>query len=547
MPRKRREPTDLPADGDQEIVAGEVFTFDEKAARRAVDFFPTYLVHVKAPHHIVGKPVNLAPWEQRLVWNVFGWKRQDKTRRYRSAFVGIGRKNGKSTLGAGLALLLLTNDDEPGAEIYGAAESQPQARIIWDIAAQMVLRNPELHRILDVLPSSKTIKFRNEVEYGSGFYRAIPADSKAALGYNAHGVIVDELLTQPDRHLVDALTTSVGARSQPLTFFFTTAGFDDKTICGEEWNRADAIIRGTLVDPYHYAVIYAADPEDDIKSEGTWKKANPGWDYMGEGFRDHLRTEYRKVEMSPSFENTFRQFYCNLWVRQKTRYISMDAWDRCAGIVPSLKGRVCFAGLDLSSTTDLTALALVFPPADGDPNDDGIYDVLMRFWVPEEGIRHRSQIDKAPYEVFERAGDIIAIPGTAIDQRYVKAEIERLMLEYNIREVAFDRWNAQQISGELGEEGYTVVPFGQGMASMSEPTKEFERMVLAGRIRHGGQQVLRWNIDNLAVARDAAGNIKPDKANSKEKIDGAVALIMALARARVNRSSVGAPRLRFIA
>ena len=546
MRRKRQH--DLPIDGDTETVAGEVFTFDEKAARRACDFFPTYLVHTKGPRALVGKPVTLAPWEHRLIWTVFGWRRADGTRRYRSAFVGIARKNGKSTLGAGLALLLLCADDEMGAEIYGAAANRDQARVIWDIAAGMVLRSPELRRLLDVLPSSKTIKFRDEHAYGMGFYRAIPADAKGALGFNAHGVIVDELLTQPDRELVDALTTSVGARTQPLTFFFTTAGFDRKSICGEEWGRADSLIRGVTVDPSHYAVIYAADPKDDFRAEETWKKANPGWEYMGDQFRDHIRGEAEKAALMPSFENRFRQYYCNQWVTQQTRAIPMTTWDAQAGIVvpAELKGRVCYGGLDLSATTDLTALTLVFPPKDGDPEDNAVYDLLVYYWAPEEGISRRSRVDHVPYEVWAREGFIRTLPGAAIDTRRVRDDILALAKEFNIREIAYDRWGARQIASELAEEGLEVIDFGQGFNSMNGPTQDFMRYVLSGRLRHGGHPVLRWNVDNLVLSQNPAGWLKPDKAKSTEKIDGAVTTIMALGRAVANRST-GAPRIRFIA
>ena len=545
----RRRRADDPKDGDRESVRFGAerltFTFDEKAARRAVDFFPRYLVHIEGPRGIVGTPFKLAPWEHGLLWRVFGWKRADGSRRYRSAYVEIGRKNGKSNLGAGIALLLLTADNEPAAQIYGAADNREQAKIIWRIAAQMVLRNPELRSILDVLESTKTICFKDPIAHGPGFYRAIPADAPSAHGINAHGVIVDELHTQPNRDLVDVLTSSQGARTQPLTFFFTTAGFDRKSICGEEHDRAVALIDGKSADPYHYAVVYAAAPGDDIQDPKTWQKANPGWDYMGEQFRDDLRAAARKAAMVPAYENTFKRLRLDIWTTQNVRWMPMEAWDRCGGIVvPSeLEGRRCYAGLDLSSTTDLTAFAAIFPP---DDEETGVYRVLVWYWVPEEGIRRRSALDHVPYEQWAADAYIKATPGVAVDMRIVKADILALSKRFNIREIAFDRWGATQIANELNEEGLEVIPFGQGYRDLTGPTKALLEHVLGGRIDHGGNPVLRWNADNLVVTQDPAGNIKPDKAKSTERVDGAVALIMALGRAVANRGSV-APSIRWMA
>jgi len=525
-------------DGDRETVQlGDerlTFTFDEKAARRAVEFFPRYLKHFKGPRHLIGKPFDLAPWQFDLIWNVFGWKRRDGTRRYRVVFVGIPRKNGKSLFAAGLALLLLVADDEPGAEIYGAASDREQARLIWDYAKQMVLRNEELRALLEVFDSSKRITFRDPYTYGPGFYEAIPADAAGALGFNASGIIVDELLTQPNRKLVDALTTSVGARSQPLTIYFSTAGFDKGTICGEEWDRAQAILDGRTVDPFYYAVIFQAGEKDDAFSAKTWEKANPGWDYMGPQFREFLKAEARKAKTVPAFLNPFKMYHLDLWQRQSIRWMPMDAWDRCGQLLDDLKGRDCWMGVSVWDSAKMAAAVLVFAPPGGDEQDEGTYDVLPFYWIPRDAVdREKDMTDS--YLSWEANTFLTVQPTKALDMGAMRRDLLALLGKYRVKGFSGDRLAMFEFAQEIEEAGIPVTAAQHTTTSMSAPTKDMLRLVMSGRLRHGGHPVLSWNADNVVVISDTSGEIRPSRTKSVKSIEGICALVMAVGQAITGR------------
>jgi phage terminase large subunit-like protein len=342
---------------------------------------------------------------------------------------------------------------------------------------------------------------------------------------NAHGIVFDELHAQPDRELWDVLTTSTGARSQPLLFAITTAGYDRESICWEQHEYARQVNAGIIQDDSFLGVIYAADEMDDWQGPDTWRKANPGMGVtVGE---EYLAQECERAKNAPAYQNTFRRLHLNQWTSQDVRWLPMDAWDACNGELPDLAGRECYGGLDMASTTDVAAFVMVFPPkSDGEP-----IHILPRFYVPAENIIDRARRDRVPYDAWARDGWITATEGNVIDFAMIRADIESLGEVYNIREIAFDRWGAMQISQDLSGAGFTMVPFGQGFASMSAPTKELLRLTLEHRLAHGGNPVLRWMADNVMVRQDPAGNVKPDKSKSREKIDGIVAAIMGLDRA----------------
>lgn len=317
------------------------------------------------------------------------------------------------------------------------------------------------------------------------------------------------------------------ARMQPLYFLITTAGTDTNSICYETHQKAVDILEGRKVDPTFYPVIYGAGQEEDWTDPKVWKKANPS---LGETIgMDKVKAACDSARQNPGEENSFRQLRLNQWVKQAVRWMPMEKWDACAFPVnpEELEGRVCYGGLDLSSTSDLTAFVLVFPPED----DEEPYYILPYFWLPEETLPVRVNRDHVPYDVWERQGFIQTTEGNVVHYGYIEKYIERLGEKYNIREIAFDRWGAVQMVQNLEEMGFTVVPMGQGFASMSPPTKELMKLTLEKKLAHGGHPVLRWNMDNIFIRTDPAGNIKADKAKSTEKIDGAVATIMALDRA----------------
>lgn len=493
--------------------------FSEAHAARAVRFIES-LRHVKGEW--AGRPFELLPWQRdRIVRPLFGTLRDDGTRQYRTVYVEVARKQGKSTIAAGIGLYMLCADNEAGAEVYGAAVDRDQAAIVFDTAAQTVRKTRGLAERLKVIDSQKRILYSRT----GSFYRTIPADAAGAHGFNASAVIFDEVHAQPNRDLWDVLTTSVGARRQPLVFAITTAGYDRNSICWELHDYALKVERGVIEDPAFLPVIYAADEADDWRDERTWAKANPS---LGETMKlDYLRTEARRAEEVPAYQNTFRRLHLCQWTRQETRWLDLAAWDASAGLLRDheLAGRECYAGLDLASTTDIAALVLVFPM------DDGEYRTLPFFWVPEDGARERSRRDRVPYETWIAQGHIEATPGNVIDYATIRARLRELGAKYQIRELAYDRWGATQLVQEFQEDGLMVVPVGQGFASMSPPTKELLTKVLSRKLVHGGNPVLRWMADNMVVKTDPAGNLKPDKAKSTERIDGMVALIMGLDRA----------------
>jgi len=487
-----------------------------EAAERAVKFIES-LKHTKGEW--AGKPFILEPWQRdKIIVPLLGTLNPDGSRQYRTCYIEVPRKNGKSELGAAIALYLLFADGEIGAEIYSAAGDKGQASLVFNVAAQMVRYSPALIKRSKIIDSQKRI-----VNYPTGsFYSAISAEAYSKYGYNAHGIIFDELHTQPNRDLWDVLTTSTGTRRQPLTLAITTAGYDRNSICWEQHDYALKVLNRVIEDPTFLPVIYAAPEDADWQDKKVWYGCNPA---LGV-FRslDEMETLAKKALETPALEMTFRRLYLDEWTQSAERWMPLEAWDACGGKSKDLKGKACYAGLDLSATTDLTALALVFP--DGDS-----YDALMHFWIPRDTMLEKAKHDRVPYPVWVKKGLVTATEGNVIDYKSIQHKLEEYADLYDIREVAFDRWGATKLSQDLMDAGFVMVPFGQGFRSMSPPTKELMNLVLGKKIRHGGNKVLRWNVDNLVVNQDPAGNLKPDKQKSTQKVDGIVALIMAIDRA----------------
>ena len=491
--------------------------FNEARAAHAVRFI-NLLRHTKG--RWAGRPFELRPWQEKVIRDIFGTLKEDGTRQYRTAFIEIPRKNGKTSLAAAVALYMLVADGERGAEIYSAAADRDQAALVFDIAAGMVRQAPALKKILKVVDSQKRIVYP---AMGS-FYRVIAADVDSSHGFNAHAIIADELHAWPNRRLWDVLTTSTGARTQPLIFAITTAGHDRNSVCYEIHEYARKVLDGVIEDPSFYAVIYAADEDDDWESEETWRKANPA---LGD-FRslEEMRELYRRAKEQPSLQNTFRRLYLNQWTSQETRWIDMAVWDACGAPVEpeKLKGRDCYAGIDLSTTTDLTAVVLAFPM------DDGTVRVIPHFFIPKETAYKAEQRDRVPYTTWARQGYIHLTPGNVIDYSFVEAKIKELARQYRVVEWAYDRWNADMLIQRLQEDGAKVVPVGMGYSSLSAPTKHLEALIMNRKLVHGGHPVLRWCADNVMVEQDAAGNLKPSKAKSTQRIDGIMALVLAISR-----------------
>lgn len=495
--------------------------YDKDAADYAVNFIEC-LSHTKGKWS--GKPFELIDWQEQIIRDIFGTLKPNGYRQFNTAYIEIPKKMGKSELAAAVALLLCCGDGEERAEVYGCAADRQQASIVFEVAADMVRMSQALSKRVKILSATKRIVFQPT----NSFYQVLSAEAYSKHGFNIHGVVFDELHTQPNRKLFDVMTKGSGdARTQPLYFLITTAGSDTKSICYETHQKAKDLLEGRKVDPTFYPVIYGADESDDWTDPKVWKKANPSLG-ITVGI-DKVKAACESAKQNPAEENTFRQLRLNQWVKQAVRWMPMDKWDKCAFAVneEDLLGRVCYGGLDLSSSIDITAFVLVFPPED----EDDKYVVLPYFWLPEETLNLRVNRDHVPYDVWEKQEHLKTTEGNVVHYGFIEKFIESLGEKYNIREIAFDRWGAVQMVQNLEGMGFTVVPFGQGFKDMSPPTKELMKLTLEEKVAHGGHPVLRWMMDNIFIRTDPAGNIKPDKEKSTEKIDGAVATIMALDRA----------------
>lgn len=513
--------------------------FDERAAALAVAFFPRYLRHTKG--RFVGQPFVLQTWQADAVSVLFGWKRADGTRRFRFVYLEVARKNGKTQLAAGIGLYTLFCDNEAAAEIYSVATDTDQAAICFNEAVRMRGRAPELR------DRSQSYKRALVVPKSASSWKVLSADAGNKDGLNAHCVIYDEFHAFRDRLLFEVMHTSMGNRVQPLEIVTTTAGTDRNSIWWETRQHAIAV-RDRIVDDHELLpLIFAAEPADDIADPATWSKANPN---LGITIPvEYLAKEAAKAKQLPRYENAFKRLHLNIPTEQTVRWLPMEDWDAAPERRADLNGRPCFAGLDLSSTTDISALALVFP------DEAGGYDVLMRFWIPEETVEKAERRDHVPYRDWARRGLLTLTPGNVIDYELIRAEITGivglgqtatlpaggipLMERYDIRELAIDRWNATQMSTWLMGDGVEVKSFGQGFASMSSPSKLLEKLVLGRGLRHGACPVLRWMAANVASVTDPAENIKPAKDKSSGRIDGIVAIIMALGLAAAAEAETG--------
>ena len=494
--------------------------YDKKKADRAVTFIEN-LCHTKGKW--AGTPFWLLPWQEQLIRDIFGIVKPDGNRQFRTAFVEICKKVGKSELAAAVALYLLYADNEPSAEVYGAAADRQQASIVFDVAKQMIEMSPALMKRSKLMGATKRI-----VNYSNaGYYQVLSAEVGGKHGFSVSGLVFDEIHTQPNRQLYDVLTKgSSDARQNPLHFIITTAGNDRHSIAYELHTKAVDILEGRRVDPTFYPVVYGLKDDEDWEDEENWYKVNPSLGYTVD--IERLRDAYREAKQNPADEITFKWLRCNMWVSSTVAWIPDAIYMRGNESIEaaSLEGRDCYAGLDLSSTGDITALVLIFPPRD----ENEKYVLLPYFWIPEETIPRRVKANSVPYDIWEKQGYIMSTEGNVIHYDFIEKFIIYLSEKYHILEIAVDRWNATQMIQNLEGEGFTIVPFGQGFSSMSAPTKEFYRLLMEGRIIHGGNPVLRWMAGNVVIDTDSAGNIKVTKAKSKEKIDGIVAAIMALDR-----------------
>ena len=511
------------------------YTFDHAAADRVCEFFERFLRHWKGPK--AGQPFRLLPWQRTVLRDLFGWKRADGTRRYRTAYIEVPRKNGKSLYVAGVLLYLLCADGEQGAEVYAVANTAEQSGVAFRDCRSMVSASPEL--------SSRLVLKQYTIDHPASrsVLKALSGESVGTHGKNIHGLSVDELhegRSQGFRDLYEALTTSMGARRQPLTVQITTAGRgDDETICAEQHAKALKYLSGEVRpgdadhDDTFYAVVFGAGRDDDWTDPATWRKANPS---LGEAVTaEYLAAECVKAKASPSLEGTFRRLYLNQWTETTTRWLKLDEVDACRRPINAAEvaDLPCYVGTDLSSVYDLTAVVALYV------RPDDTWLVVPRFYVPEPTAHRRYRDDGTPFPEWIERGHVVATRGDTIDYDKVEEDVIALANGGNVRLVAFDPYNATQLMGRIERAGVNTVGVNQNFLAMSAACKEVERRLGAGAIVLDENPCLRWMAANVEVEADRHGNIRPVKpkrrksykGTAKFSIDGIVALVVAASRA----------------
>lgn len=500
-------------------------------AQRAIDFIQC-LRHYQGD--AAGKLFILSGWQCFVVGSLFGWYTADG-RRFRVAYVEIGKGNGKTPLSAAVALFGLVADGEAGAEVYSAATSRDQAGICFNDALQFVRASPPLLQRLDI--GQRNIAYLAT----SSFFRPVSAEGRGLDGKRPHIVVVDELHEHPSGMVVEKMRAGTKGRKRALIFEITNSGYDQTTVCWEHHDYSIKVLQGVIDNDAWFAYVAALDKGDDpFADEACWVKANPN---IGVSVtREYLREQVREARDIPSKRSlVLRLNFCR-WTQAAENWVDLDRWDACAQPLEeqALRGRPCYGGLDLASVSDICALGWVFPPHGADP----LWRMLVRCWVPDETLRKRVEKALLPYDRWHAEGWLRSTPGNVADYKFIRAQIQADMQAFDVREIAFDRWNASSLVSDLQDEDRApMVQFGQGFASMSAPMKELERLYLSGVVAHDGNPLLRWMASNVVAARDPAGNLKPDRARSTEKIDGIVAVLMALGRAVAGAPSVATPEL----
>ncbi len=489
----------------------KAFTFDIKTANACCDFFPRYLTHGKGEW--AGKPFELERWQKKYIGHLFGWKRSDGTRRYRKSFLYVPKKNGKTQLAAGVGIILMVADDEPGAEVYSASGDKDQAALIFEAGSYMVENKQELNELIRILPGYKLMKFDTTGSY----WKVLSSEAKTKHGPNIHGLILDELHVFPNDELIDTLENGTAARTQPLTLALTTADYDRVSPCNDELEYAIKVRDGIIDDPYYLPALWITDPEADWTSEKTWKAANPNYDITVK--KSYFEEKVKKAQEQPSKENSFKRLHLNIQTKQEHKWMDLQKWDASGQTLdPSeLLGKPCFAGLDLSNTRDITAKALFFPD---------YCALLLKFWVPEFTAKQ-----KLEYQIWHDQGYVNLCDGPVVDYEQVRTDLLDDSERYQVLGVGFDPYNAAQLSVKLADtDGLPMISFRQGFLSMSEPIKQMERLILTRSLVHFANPVLRWMISNADIKEDPAGNVKivkPGK-DSPKKVDGVVASVMAI-------------------
>lgn len=502
--------------------------YDINAAERFYKFC-RQLKHYKGPDR--GKPIELDPWEKFVFGNIYGWKRVDpdlpKERwiwRFKFNYIEVPRKNGKTTISAAAAAYDTAFVEDTGAEVYCLATKEEQAKILWNDIRAFIKMSEDLGEVFEMLEGQNTIYSRDSER--TSFVKPLGSNSKKQDGLNPLSAICDELHEWPDRKLLDVIEDAFGARSQWHIIEITTAGYNKQGICFIERKHGIDILEGRIHNDDKFVIIYTIDPEDkdNWRDESVWFKANPS---LGRGKQlAYMRSKAQKADEIASELNTFLNKQLDVWTDVLEAWLKWEVWRGCALTYDRTKlaGKKCKVGIDLAKVSDISAVAYYFPTQKGLDKPH----VLMKFYCPRDNVSVRVERDKLPYNVWVKEGWIVETPGNTTDFDFIEWDILVSSKQFQIEQIAVDRTFAGEIVNHLMAAGLEIIDFGQGFMSMGSPTAELERLLTAKEIYHNGNPVLDWMSSNVVIRKDPAGNMKPDKDNSPEKIDGIVALIMAI-------------------
>lgn len=500
--------------------------FDEEAAHAPIEFIEKFCVQFQGES--AGQPLFLFDWQKEdFISPLYGWMREDGTRRYRRTYLSVGKKNGKSTLCSGLELYGLVADGEPGAQIYSVATSREQAKTVHDEAANMAKASPALDAILNVIDHRSRIMFGR-----TSWIQALSAEPKSSEGIKTYYLIVDELhawLTPKQKKLFASLRWSMRTRKQPLTIMITTRGADENSLCGEIDIRARKILAGEILEFDFLPLIYApnANPDiDPLDSPATWKKANPTLDLTPEFTTKRFADDYNAAKNgSASDMADFKRYCLNLWSGAANPYFNIETWKKLANkkSVDELKGLPCWAGIDLSAKEDISSISICFRLPDGTPH------FITRHWCPAQKVKDENDAGRPSYSKWQASGDLLVCPGKMIDHRFIKEEVLALFKLFGFRALAFDRYMADQLMIQFQEMGINVVEFHQGFEGMNEPTTQLKARIVANELSHSGNECMNWMIGNVVVQNSPNGYVRPVKRWNEEtyKIDGPLGAIMA--------------------
>lgn len=494
------------------------FRFDRARAEKICKFVEL-LPHIKGPK--AGERIVLEPWQVFLLTTVFGWVKPDGSRRFRRVYVEVPRGNGKSALSSAVALFMLCADGEGGAEVYSFATTRDQAKIVFGDAQHMVRMTPGIRSAFGVETGAHSIY----VMKTASKFEPLSAEGSTLDGLNTHFACVDELHAHKTRVVYDVVETSIGKRAQSLLWVITTAGSNRAGICYEVRTFVTKMLDGVVEDESQFGVIYGLDEGDDWTSEAALVKANPNWDVSVRA--EVLGPLQAKAMQLPSAVNNFKTKHLNEWVNADTAWMDMRAWDACQNQAIELDqfvGQPCWIGLDLASKVDIAALSLLFR----DPENQGAFITFAKHYLPEDTV---SSSSNSQYSGWMRAGRLTVTPGNVIDFGWIEADLLDLCSRFDVQAVAFDPFQATQLSTRMVAEGLPMVEVRPTVLNFSEPMKTLEALVLQRKLVHDGDPVLAWMASNVVAHLDAKDNIYPRKERAENKIDGIVALIMALSRA----------------